>query len=224
MPFSIIIPVHNEQDNVIPLWKEIQHVLKFSTFEIIFVNDGSTDHTAQRLSTIRKRNVHTITLKRNHGQSFALRKGSMRAKYSTIITMDGDRQCDPQDISHLLSKMDEGYDCVCGKRVKRDDPLLKKISSRIANKIRSLVLHDHFSDSSSPLKAMKKKAYLSLPYFDGNHRFLPVLFRMKSYQVCEIPVHHRKRTSGKSHYGTIHRCMKSLHDLIAVHKMLKQSK
>jgi len=226
--FSLIIPVFNEEENVKILYNEICVSLKkIKNYEIVFVNDFSTDSTLNNLREIEKSstNLKVLNNKENLGQSFSIINGIKIAKSNVIITLDGDCQNDPNDIINLYEKFisDSNLKLVAGIRIKRQDNLIKIISSIIANKIRSFILKDDCPDTGCGLKVFDKTIFLNFDKFDGIHRFLPALFKGFGYKVLYLPVRHRSRIYGKSKYGTVKRAIRGIRDIILVKKMINKS-
>ena len=222
--FSIVIPVYNESENILNLLDEIYvNLKKFNNYEIILVNDCSTDNTLDVIKNISDQKIKLVNNIKNYGQSYSIHRGIKLSFYNIIITIDGDGQNDPADIPKLLeiylSKKD--IELVGGLRLKRRDTIIKIISSKIANNIRSFVLNDDCKDTGCSLKIFNRKIFLDFPYFDGIHRFLPALFKGYGYKTLFISVSHRKRKYGFSKYGTIKRLFKGLRDMIKVKKILK---
>lgn len=226
MNFSIIIPVYNESKNIYLLVKEIFASLEEKYFEVIIINDNSNDDTNVYLSKLKsKYNIGIINLKNRSGQSLALLTGIKASKHDTIVTIDGDGQNDPKDIPKILNIfIKNNYSLVGGLRMKRKDNYIKKISSLIANKIRSIILNDNCMDTGCGLKIFEKKIFLLFPFFNGIHRFLPALFRGYGYSTYFVSVNHRHRLFGKSKYGTIKRAINGIRDIILVNKIIKNYK
>tara|TARA_B100001057_G_scaffold498478_1_gene605584 strand:+ start:1355 stop:2041 length:687 start_codon:yes stop_codon:yes gene_type:complete len=227
LEFSIVVPVYNEAKNIIELINEIyeQDFNKYN-FEVIFIDDKSQDNTADLLRAVNKKNFKFIINNKNHGQSYSILKGIQLAKYITIVTLDGDGQNDPSDIAKLLYYFFERNDVqlVGGIRKKRKDNLIKVISSKIANYIRSRLLNDNCSDTGCSLKIFNKEIFLKFPFFNGIHRFLPAMFSGYGYKTAFLNVNHRERKFGLSNYGTIDRLFKGIMDIIKVKKILKNIK
>lgn len=222
--FSIIIPAYNEAENLPILIEEIDKSLsKYNNFEIVIVNDASTDNTINVIKSINHSKINFINNTNNKGQSFSIHKGVKLAKYNTIITIDADGQNDPLDISFLLEKYlsNKETKLVGGIRIKRKDNLIKKISSKIANNVRSKILKDNCQDTGCSLKVFDKEIFISFPFFDGIHRFLPALFKGYGYKTLFINVNHRKRKFGISKYGTMNRLFKGIRDIIRVKKIIR---
>jgi len=225
--FSIVIPVFNEEKNIINLLREIYSTLENEyIFEIILVNDCSTDSSSIVISNFNKTNLKLINNDKNMGQSYAIWKGIKIAKFDTIITLDGDGQNNPQDIPNLLEGYfkDQKIFLVSGIRYKRKDSITKIISSKIANFIRSKILKDDCIDTGCSLKVFKKDIFLSLPFFDGIHRFIPALFLAKGSKNLYLKVDHRSRIHGESQYGNLSRGYKGVRDIFKVLKIIKKIK
>lgn len=226
--FSLIIPVFNEEENVKILYNQICVSLKkIKNYEIIFINDCSSDSTLNNLRKIEKSNgnLKVLSNKENLGQSFSIIHGIKKANSDVIITLDGDCQNDPNDIINLYEKFisDSNLKLVAGIRRKRQDNTIKIVSSIIANKIRSFILKDDCPDTGCGLKVFDKKIFLNFDEFDGIHRFLPALFKGFGYKVFYSTVSHRSRIYGKSKYGTIKRAIRGIKDIILVKKMINKS-
>ncbi len=219
---SIVIPVYNEQENLLPLWEELCSALRTigATHEVIFVDDGSTDTSPGILAGLRSRHpeVRLLRARRNSGQSAAMIAGFRAARGEIIVTLDGDRQNDPSDIPNLLKHIPE-YDAAAGFRVNRADSFVRRISSRLGNAVRNAVSGDDIIDTGCTLKAFRRECLEDLPGFDGMHRFLPTLVRMAGFKVCQVPVGHRPRVAGSSKYGIRNRLLPTLGDLLAVRWM-----
>ena len=226
--FSIVIPIYNEEKNIIGLINEILIYLKsYSNYEIIIVNDGSTDESLTKIhDLLSNTKIKVINNKMNKGQSFALKEGIVASKFQTIVTLDGDGQNNPKDIPILLSKYfdDASIFLVGGIRIKRKDSIIKKVSSKIANKFRSIILNDNCKDTGCSLKVFDKNIFLKFPFFDGIHRFLPALFLGYGKKTFFIDVSHRPRIYGSSKYGTYGRLVRGIKDLIRVAKIIKKFK
>jgi len=227
MKFSIIIPLYNEEDNIEILIKEINEALfnlEYS-YEIILVDDGSEDNTINIIKNINLDNLILIQNSKNYGQSYSLREGIRNANNNLIVTLDGDMQNNPYDISNLIDLYKTGsFQLIGGIRRKRRDNLIKVISSYLANKIRMLILKDDCIDTGCSLKVFDKNIFLKFPYFDGLHRFLPALFKGYGYKTSFIEVDHRKRYRGSSKYGTLSRLIWGIRDIFKVIKIINKNK
>ncbi len=221
---SVVVPVHNEAGNIPSLLAEIHAALDgVIDYEVIYVDDGSTDATRHILleSAARDERLRPLMHERNFGQSAALASGVGAARSPWIATLDGDGQNDPADIPALLARLhefptEEGLGMICGQRVKRRDTWLKRVCSRIANGIRGWILRDHTPDIGCGLKVFERHVFLMLPHFDHMHRFLPALFQMAGRRVVSVPVRHRPRTQGHSHYGLHDRLWAGMADILGV--------
>ena len=218
--YGIIIPVFNEAASLDQLWQEIlQSMSSLSVpFEVIFVNDGSTDGSAQKLDAIAQsdRRIRVIHLRRNFGQTAALMAGIDSASAEVVLALDADLQNDPADIPLLLSKLEEGYDVVCGWRNDRQDAFLSRVLiSRMANKIISWISGIHLHDYGCTLKAYRRNLLEGVRLYGEMHRFVPIYSFWQGARICEIRVNHRPRIHGKSNYG-LERVIKVILDLIVV--------
>lgn len=225
---SVVVPVHNEAENIAPLIQEIEDALSdFIAFEIIYVNDGSKDDTKNRLAEAKSRhpNLRVITHAQSCGQSTAVRTGVKFAKGDWVATLDGDGQNDPMDIKKLIAAIENGVDLIGGnRRHARRDTWIKRISSVVANTVRSKLLRDSTQDTGCGLKLIRREVFLDLPYFDHMHRFLPALVQRRGGRVVSVPVGHRDREYGQSKYGTIDRLLVGIVDLIGMLWLIKRSK
>ena len=217
---SVVIPLFNEEGNIERLQKELSAALADTPHEIIFVDDGSTDQTLARIQ--RTPDVRVLQFEKNAGQSAAMFAGVNAARGDVIVLLDGDLQNDPADIPRLLAEIEIGADLVCGYRRKRRDNLAKKISSRVANAIRSRFTGDGVRDTGCTLKAMRAECRMALVPFRGMHRFIPALVKGAGYKLVEIPVNHRPRVSGESKYKFGSRVFKATADMFAVRWLLSR--
>jgi dolichol-phosphate mannosyltransferase len=211
---SIVIPLFNEVENVEALQQELAAALAGHEHEIVLVDDGSTDGTPERIRA--RPGLRLLRFERNAGQSAALYAGIMAATGEVIVLLDGDLQNDPRDIPRLLEGIQSGADLVCGYRARRQDSLAKKISSRVANFVRSRFTGDGVRDTGCTLKAMRRPCRDALVPFKGMHRFIPALVKSAGFQLLEIPVHHRPRVHGQSKYGFGSRVFKATADMFGV--------
>lgn len=224
---SVVVPVRNEEGNVSNLISEIDAALKQVTHEIIYVDDGSTDITYSQLKSLQVQFAQLKIVRHAHscGQSTAVRTGVKVAKFDWIATLDGDGQNDPADILKLMDAVADGVDLVGGnRRGSRRDTWIKRISSVIANTVRSKMLRDETPDTGCGLKLFKRDAFLDLPYFDHMHRFLPALIKRRGGKIVSVPVAHRNREHGKSNYGTIDRLLVGIIDLFGVAWLQRRAK
>ena len=219
---SVVVPVFNEQDNIAPLHREVTPVLESLSraFEIVFVDDGSTDASPARLKELRAADprVRVVTLARNAGQTAAMSAGFEAARGEVVVTLDADLQNDPRDIPLLLARL-EGHDAAVGWRVERHDNWVRRASSAIANRVRNALSDDDIIDTGCSLKAYRREAIAHIRLYNGMHRFLPTLLRMEGFRVCQVQVGHRPRRSGRSKYNIRNRLLPSFVDLLAVRWM-----
>ncbi|MCP9626714.1 glycosyltransferase family 2 protein [Rhodopseudomonas palustris] len=227
---SIVVPVRNEADNVAPLIAEIASALDGRwAYEIVYVDDGSTDATPQRLADLRRAraNLRQIRHAKSCGQSAAVRTGVRAARGAIVATLDGDGQNNPAFIPDLIRAIEQGGDrfgLAAGQRVGRKDTGFKKLQSKVANKVRGAILKDGTRDSGCGLKAFRRDVFLALPYFDGLHRFLPALVRREGYEIAYVDVADRPRLSGVSNYGFFDRLWVGLMDLAGVWWLIRRKK
>ena len=227
---SIVVPVRNEAENVSPLIAEIAAALDGRwAHEIIYVNDGSTDATAERLAALMKQrgNLRQLRHATSSGQSAAVRSGVRAARGAIVATLDGDGQNNPAFLPDLISAIEHGGDRVglaAGQRVGRRDTGFKKIQSRIANGVRNAILRDGTRDTGCGLKAFRREVFLAMPYFDGLHRFLPALVRREGYEIAYVDVTDRPRHSGVSNYGFFDRLWIGIMDLAGVWWLIRRKK
>lgn len=198
---SVVIPVYNESGNIKILFGEIVASLEKITknYEIIFINDGSTDSTLSELIKLKPATI--INFRKNSGQTAAFDAGIKHASGNVIVTMDGDLQNDPRDINKLLLKINEGYDVVSGWRKNRKDPFSKRLISRTANLLRKIFVRDKIHDSGCSLKAYRKECFDTIDLTGEMHRFIPAILQWKGFDITEVVVNHRPRKSGKTKYN-----------------------
>ncbi|GIK34719.1 MAG: hypothetical protein AMXMBFR45_10170 [Gammaproteobacteria bacterium] len=222
---SVVIPFFNEAGNVLPLVREVFAALDGADFELLLVDDASSDATLAEMQQARTAlgpRLRILRHRRRAGQSTALLTGVRAARHPWVVSLDGDGQNDPADIPRLLACLREpgfapAVQLVIGDRRRgRHDRWLRRVSSRVANAVRNAVLHDGVPDSGCGLKLLRRDAFLALPYFDHMHRFLPVLVRQAGGQVLSVPVSHRPRLRGQSKYGVTNRLFVGIVDLFGV--------
>jgi glycosyltransferase involved in cell wall biosynthesis len=218
--FSVVVPLYNEEANLPILQEELRTALGGLDYEIIFVDDGSGDGTAERIEPAA--NIRVIRFEKNSGQSAAIYAGLTAARGATVVIIDGDLQNDPADIPKLLAEIARGADLVCGYRVKRQDTLVKRATSRIANAVRSRYTKDGVRDTGCTLKAMRRECLSALFPFKGMHRFIPALVKAAGYQLVEVPVNHRPRRFGESKYGLGNRALRATIDMLGVRWLLSR--
>ena len=217
---SVIVPLFNEEENVSILQSELNTALGEIDHEIIFVDDGSVDRTVERIVTAP--NIRVIRFGKNTGQSAAIYAGLDAARGATAVLIDGDLQNDPADIPRLLAEIDRGADLVCGYRAQRKDTLVKRLTSRTANFVRSRFTKDGVRDTGCTLKAMRWECVSALVPFKGMHRFIPALVKAAGYRLVEIPVNHRPRRFGQSKYGLGNRALRATIDMFGVRWLLSR--
>ncbi len=220
--YSIVIPVYNEEENIKPLLDRLGETLPElgGQYEIILVDDGGTDRSVQLIkdAAVEDERIRLICFEANCGQSAAFAAGFAAARGEVFITMDADLQNDPGEIPKLLPHLKD-HDAASGWRVKRNDTLSKRISTKIANAIRNRLSGESIHDSACSLKAIKRDAALSIKWFNGAHRFVPTLLKLEGYTVAEVPVKHFPRTLGTAKYGVWNRVFCSFYDLLGVRWM-----
>lgn len=224
---SLVLPVYDERDNLAPLVSEIEATLQGVEHEIIAVDDGSSDGSLDELVRLRSefRSLRVVTLGKHVGQSAALAAGFDAACGDIIATMDADGQNDPADIPDLIQLLQSnlGYDAVAGYRASRADSRWKRFQSLIANRARNMITGDSIRDTGCSLKAVRREALTGLPRFNGMHRFLATLIRLRGGTVIEVAVSHRRRLSGRSKYGMWNRAVRGLRDALGVRWLGKRS-
>ena len=216
---SVVVPVHDEEQSVEPLLDELADALAplDTTWEVIFVDDGSTDGTFARLTRLHDvhDNVRVVRLRRNFGKAAALAAGFAEATGEIVVTIDGDRQDDPEEIPRLLVKLDEGFDLVSGWKAHRRDPLSRRILSRIFNAVAGRMSGLRLHDMNCGLKAYRAEVVHGLRLYWELHRYIPVLAHYRGFRIAEIPVNHRPREHGRSRYG-VERYVRGFLDLLTV--------
>ena len=227
---SVVVPVHNEEDNVAPLVAEILAALRGRVdFEIVYVDDTSRDATLARLRDLQATTPELRVVRHlaNAGQSTAVRNGVKAARAPWIATLDGDGQNDPADIPHLLAKRDASAPEVklfAGWRVNRQDSGSKRWASKFANAIRARLLRDATPDTGCGIKLFTRDAFLDLPYFDHMHRYLPALMQRAGWKTVSVPVNHRPRGAGVSKYNNLNRALVGIADLRGVAWLIRRSR
>lgn len=224
---SVVVPFYNEVENLASQLFQIDSALSEVNafeYECVFVDDGSTDGTTEELLKIALENphVHPLFFQRNSGQSAALLAGMKAARGDYIVTLDGDLQNDAGDIPRIVELLKE-YDCVCGYRAQRNDSLLRRFSSWVANKVRSGLLRDGLRDTGCGTKGFRKACVPHLPSFNGVHRYFGVFIRRAGFSIVECPVNHFRREHGVSKYGVHNRLWRGLYDLVGVAWLRRRS-
>jgi dolichol-phosphate mannosyltransferase len=217
---SVVVPLYNEEENVSILQRELTDALTGLDYEIIFVDDGSRDETVARI--VPDPRVRVLRFEKNAGQSAALFAGLQVVRSEVAVLIDGDLQNDPTDIPRLLAEISRGADLVCGYRAQRKDTLIKRITSRIANFVRSRFTRDGVRDTGCTLKAMRRDCIPALVPFKGMHRFIPALVKGAGYRLVEVPVNHRPRRFGQSKYGLGNRAVRATIDMFGVRWLLSR--
>lgn len=217
---SVVVPLYNEEQSVAMLQRELADALTGLDYEIIFVDDGSQDETAARIAANPRTRV--LHFEKNAGQSAAIFAGLQAVRSEVAVLIDGDLQNDPADIPRLLAEISRGADLVCGYRAQRKDTLLKRITSRVANFVRSRFTRDGVRDTGCTLKAMRRDCIGALVPFKGMHRFIPALVKGAGYRLVEIPVNHRPRRFGQSKYGLGNRALRATIDMFGVRWLLSR--
>lgn len=217
---SIVVPLFNEEENVPILQSELSAALTGLDYEIVFVDDGSSDRTVERIAP--GPGIRVLRFEKNAGQSAALYAGLHNVRGETAVLIDGDLQNDPADIPRLLAEIERGADLVCGYRAQRKDTLVKRITSRVANFVRSRFTKDGVRDTGCTLKAMRRECIGALLPFKGMHRFIPALVKGAGYRLVEVPVNHRPRKFGQSKYSLGNRAIRATRDMFGVRWLLSR--
>ncbi len=217
MDISVVIAAYNEEENVRQVFEKTNNVLKRlkKKYEIIIVDDGSTDNTFNELKKIKSDKLKIIKFRKNFGQTAAWKAGFDNAKGSIVITMDADMQNDPEDIPKLINKLNQGYDAVSGWRHKRKDKLSKRLFSGFSKVLRRLIINDTIHDSGCSLKAYKKKCIKGIELYGEMHRYIAEILSLQGYKIGEVKVNHFPRTKGKTKYNIL-RLPKGFLDLLIV--------
>ena len=222
LALSVVVPLYNEEENVPILQRELTAALAGLDYEIVFVDDGSKDRTREKIDLSSGR-VRVLAFEKNAGQSAAMYAGLHAARGRVAALLDGDLQNDPADIPKLVARIENGdADLVCGYRAKRKDTVVKRITSRVANFVRSRFTRDGVRDTGCTLKAMRRECVRALVPFVGMHRFIPALVKGAGYRLVEVPVNHRARQYGVSKYGLGNRALRATVDMFGVRWLLSR--
>ena len=220
---SVVVPLYNEEENVPILQRELAVALEGLDYEILFVDDGSRDGTRASIQPDAAGRVRVLVFEKNAGQSAAMYAGLHAARGQAVALLDGDLQNDPADIRKLLAELDRGAaDLVCGYRARRKDTVVKRLTSRVANFVRSRFTGDGVRDTGCTLKAMRRECVSALVPFTGMHRFIPALVKGAGYRLVEVPVNHRPRQYGVSKYGLGNRAVRATVDMFGVRWLLSR--
>ncbi len=226
LELSVVVPMLNEAENVTLLWEELDVELTRlgRRAEIIFVDDGSTDATAEAVRAVMKRDprVRLLRFEANAGLTAAFHAGYAATRAPIVITIDADLQNDPRDIEALLAAL-EHADAAVGYRRQRHDRWRKRVASRVANAVRNALTGEDIRDSACSLRAVRRECLAALPPYSGMHRFVPTLLRMAGFRVVEVPVHHRPRHLGRSKFGIWDRAVPAFVDLLVVRWMMRRT-
>ncbi len=224
---SIVVPVYNEEENLPRLWPEIREALAPTglQYEVIFVDDGSKDRSAEIARAFHEQDprVRLLRLKANAGETAATDAGFKAVRGRCVVVMDADLQNDPRDIPAMITHLDQ-WDAVTGWRVNRaaGDSLVRRISSRVANRVRNAISDESIQDSGCTFRAFRRECLRDLVLYKGFHRFIPTLLKMRGFRVLEVPVNHRPRRFGESKYGIGNRALRAFVDLLVVRWMKKR--
>lgn len=217
---SVVVPLYNEEENISILQRELNEALTGLDYEIIFVDDGSNDETVSRIAADPR--IRVLRFEKNVGQSAAIFAGLQAMRSEIAVLIDGDLQNDPADIPRLLAEISRGADLVCGYRTQRKDTVVKRITSRVANFVRSRFTRDGVRDTGCTLKAMRRDCIAALVPFKGMHRFIPALVKAAGFRLVEIPVNHRPRRFGQSKYSLGNRAVHATIDMFGVRWLLSR--
>ncbi len=218
---SVVIPLYNEEDNIAILQEELGRALAGIDYEVVLVDDGSSDRTVERIKPDER--TRLLRFEKNSGQSAAMYEGIQAARGEYIALLDGDLQNDPADVVGMIKTLEEAdVDLVCGYRAKRKDTWSKRITSRVANGVRSRFIGDGVRDTGCTLKVMRKECRRALVPFYGMHRFIPALIKGAGFRLIEMAVNHRPRRFGSSKYGLANRAIKATQDMFGVAWLLSR--
>jgi dolichol-phosphate mannosyltransferase len=225
MRVSVVIPVRDEADNLPLLLSSVPASLQANplveAWELVLVDDGSSDGSREILARATTPGLRVILLDGRQGKEAALAAGIDHSLHDVVAFLDGDHQAHPDDLGPLLAKVGEGFDAAVGVRVRRNDPWLKRASSKVANRVRAWALLDDFPDINCPVRAVRRSALLTLPRFRTWHRYVPVLLRARGFEVAQVPIRHFPRQSGRSKYGVHNRLWIGLRSLVVVRWLIR---
>lgn len=216
MQVSVITTAYNEEKNIIPLHERIKKAMNGIDYEVIAVDDGSTDNTYNELREIKDRRFKITRLPEHRGQCFALYEGIKKSRGEIIATLDADLQNEPGDIPGMVKELEKGYDCVCGWRYDRKDCFAKKISSKMGNIINNMLMDLNLHDDTCSVKVFKRHCVTRVRYFENFHRFIPVMMKLQGFRIKECRVRHYPRIYGVSKYGTRNRIFGNLKTIFMV--------
>lgn len=223
--YSVVVPLKNEEENIEELVSEIAFVMQKlgAAWELICIDDGSTDKTQECLAKLQQQysELRTLLFDKNYGQSSAFDAGFKAARGEFVITLDGDRQNDPLDIPKLIAAIADA-DLVCGRRLLRKDTFVKRMTSFLANAVRRRLCKDGVQDTGCSLKIYRANCLRNIKMFNGMHRFLPALFVIEGFRVKEVDVNHRERSKGETKYTFFNRSLNTVTDMFAVRWMYKR--
>lgn len=216
MKVSIIAPAYNEEKSIIPLCMRIREAMGSMEYEVILVNDGSTDRTREEMMKVNDARFEKIFLEKHKGKCFALYCGIRKSSGEIIATMDSDLQNDPGDIPRMVKELGNGFDCICGWRSDRKDSLSKRVSSRIGNYLNNKFLGMDFHDNNCPVKVFRRECVSRIRYFPNSHRFIPAMIKLQGFRIREMKVNHFPRRHGKSKYGIHNRILGNLRAILMI--------
>jgi len=216
MKISVVIPAYNEERNILPLYKMIKSTMGKLDYEVIIVDDASTDDTYEELKRIEDRRFRVMRLRRHRGKCFALYEGIKMSQGEIIATLDSDLQNDPKDILKMLGELGKGYDCICGWRYERRDGFVKRTLSRVGNFLNNKIFGLSLHDTNCPVKVFRRDCITKIKYFKHFHRFIPAIIKLQGFRIGELKVNHYPRIHGVSKYGVLNRVFCTLRTMVVV--------
>ncbi|MBN2331150.1 MAG: glycosyltransferase family 2 protein [Candidatus Aenigmarchaeota archaeon] len=216
MKVSVITTAYDEEKNITPLHERIKKAMNGIDYEVVAVDDGSTDNTYNELRGIRDRRVKIIRMNEHRGKCFALHMGISKSSGEIIATIDADGQNDPGDIPGMVKELEKGYDCICGWRYHRKDTMVKRISSKMGNFFNNMFMDLNLHDNNCPVKVFKRHCVARIRYFDNFHRFIPILIKIQGFKIREYKVRHYPRIHGVSKYGIRNRIFGNIKTIFIV--------